>query len=415
MKKLKRIGLVFFFLLLWTAFIGYGFIDGFLLRPITNDKSPKSFLEASKEIIQNKSVGNLGFVLLENGRIAEEFYDSKGRAVDQNTMFPVASISKWVASFGVMKLVQDQKIDLDAPVEQYLTRWHLPESEFDNSGVTVRRLLSHSAGLVDDLGYAGFETKDSVQTLEASLTKAKDGPYSEGVARVGYQPGSQYMYSGASYALLQLLIEEVSGQSFQEYMKNEVFKPLGMTNSVFERQDPNNPRVAEVFQVDGSTRSMNWFTALAAAGLYTSTGDLSKFLAAHVNENPVLSKQTIAKMSEANSFINTIGIYGLGPHLYSQNKTNSLIIGHDGSGNDAINTAARIDLMSKSGIIFLETGNWNLASSIADEWLFWKAGIADYVVMQRNKSFLLSILGIGYLLIILASVFIIKRRKQAPN
>ncbi len=415
MKKLKQIGTILFFLLLWTGFIGYGFIDGFLLRPLTKDKSATGFLEASKEIIQNTSVGNLGFVLIEDGQIANEFYYSKGRQVDQNTMFPVASISKWVTSFGVMKLVQDQKIDLDTPVSQYLTKWQLPESEFDNSKVTVRRLLSHSSGFVDDLGYSGFENKDSIQSLEASLTKAKDAPYSDGMAKVGYEPGSRYMYSGGGYTLLQLIIEEVSGQSFQEFMKNEVFIPLGMNHSIFERQDSNNPKVAQVFKVDGSTRPMNWFTALAAAGLYTSTSDLSKFMAAHISDNPVLSKQTIEEMSKANSFINTIGIYGLGPHLYSQNKTNSLIIGHDGSGNDAINTAARIDLTSKSGIIFLETGNWNLASSIADEWLFWKAGIADYVVMQRNKSFLLTILIFGYALIIVSAIVILKRKKLKSN
>lgn len=75
-----------------------------------------------------------------------------------------------------------------------------------------------------------------------------------------------------------------------------------------------------------------------------------------------------------------MGVYGLGPHLYSQNDPNSLIIGHDGSGNNAINTAARIDLKSKNGIIVLETGNHDMASSI------------------------------GYVMIIALSIFIIRKK-----
>ena len=118
-------------------------------------------------------------------------------------------------------------------------------------------------------------------------------------------------------------------------------------------------------------------------------------------------------MSEPETFINDMGVYGLGPHLYSQKDQNSKVIGHDGSGNNALNTAARIDLKSKNGIIVLETGNHNIASAIADEWLFWKAGIADYVVMQRNKSYLLTLLIIGYLVIIVGAILIIRKKQTS--
>ena len=73
-----------------------------------------------------------------------------------------------------MKLTELGKINLDTPVNHYLKRWQLPPSKFDNEQVTARRLLSHTAGLTDELGYSGFEKKESVQTLEESLTKAKD-------------------------------------------------------------------------------------------------------------------------------------------------------------------------------------------------------------------------------------------------
>jgi len=412
MKKLKRTALIILAILIWTAFIGFGFIDGFLLRPITSKNTSEAFIEATKEKINNEFVGNMAMTLIENGKISKNFFYSKDKAVNENTVFPVASISKWVTSFGVLKLVEQGKLDLDKPVDEYLSRWHLPKSEFDNKKVTVRKLLSHSSGLIDDLGYDGFSPNETVQTIEESLTKASDSEYSDGVAVVGYEPGSKYMYSGAGYTILQLLIEEVSGQSFQEYMTQEVFEPLKMENSTFVLNEKPNIQLAQIYRDDGTTRQMNKFTALAAASLFTSTADLSIFLEANVSNNEVLSIETIKKMSEPQTSINDIAVYGLGPHLYSQNNENSKIIGHDGSGNNAINTAARIDLKSKNGIIILETGNFDIASGIADEWIFWKAGIADYVVMQRNKSYLLTLLIIGYVIIILSSVFLIRKKNK---
>lgn len=410
MKTIKRIALLLLFIFIWTAFIGYGFMNGFLLRPITSQKTTEAFIEATKEKLKNEHVGNFAMVLLENGQVSKDFFYAKEQQVNENTVFPVASISKWITSFGVLKLVEKGKLDLDKPIDDYLTRWHLPKTEFDNKKVTVRRLLSHSSGLVDELGYNGFAPNETIQTIEESLTKAADTEYSNGIAIVGYEPGSTYRYSGAGYTILQLLIEEISGKSFQEYMAKEVFNPLDMNNSTFQYQDNSNLQLAKVYKVNGNTRPMNKFTALAAAGLYTTTADLSKFLKANISNNPVLTKETIEKMGQPETFIGDIGVYGLGPHLYSQNDPNSNIIGHDGSGNNAINTAARINLKSKNGIIILETGNYNIASGIADEWIFWEAGIADYVVMQRNKSFVLTLLIIGYVIILVSFVFIIRKK-----
>lgn len=412
MKKIKQITLIILAIIIWTIFIGYGFIDGFLLKPITSKNTSEAFIEASKEKIGNEFVGNLAMAILENGEISKEYFYSIDQSVNEHTMFPAASISKWVTSFGVLKLVDQGKLNLDKPIDDYLTRWHLPKSKFDNKKVTVRNLLSHSSGLVDGLGYDGFASKETVQTIEESLNKAADTEYSDGIAIVGYEPNSKYMYSGAGYTILQLLIEELSNQSFQDYMTQEVFEPLKMTNSTFVLAEKPTLQLAQIFKDDGTTRQMNKFTALAAASLFSSISDLSKFLAANVLGNNVLQVETISEMSKPETYINNTPVYGLGPHLYSQGDQSSNIIGHDGSGNNAINTAARINLKSKNGIIVLETGNFSLASSIADEWIFWEAGIADYVVMQRNKSYLLILLITGYIILILLSIFIIRKKSK---
>lgn len=414
MKAFKRISLLLLALVIWAAFLIYGVTNGFLLKSISKNDSPEAFIEVTKEKIGQEFVGNLAMVLIENGQVAGNYFHSIEGEVDENTIFLMASVSKWVTSWGIHTLVESGKLDLDTPVDDYLTRWHLPESEFDNRKVTVRRLLSHSSGLDDDLGYGGFNNEAEVQTLEESLTNASDGYYPDAKAKVGYEPGSQYMYSGAGYTLLQLLIEEVSGMSFQDYMTQAVFEPLGMMSSTFDLSEKPELPLATFYNEDGTIAPPVKFTALAAASLYTSAADLSKFVLASISPNPVLSASTIEQMSRPEAFINKSPVYGLGPHLYSQGEKDSNVIGHDGSGDEPmINSAARVDLISKNGIIIMEMGSRNLASNMSDEWLFNNAGIADFVVITRNKNHILMIFIVGAILILTSTVMIIRKTKKA--
>src|SRR5262249_13821726 len=159
-----------------------------------------------------------------------------------------------------------------------LTRWTLPQSAFDNDGVTVRRLLSHTAGLTDGLGYAGFEPGSPVQPLTESLTHAEDAdPGKDGRVHVGLQPGSEWRYSGGGYTLLQLLVEELTGESFAAYMRRAVLDPLGMTRSTFV-VDPVTPNVAIVYDTNGQPMAPLRFASLAASSLYTTAADMTRFI-----------------------------------------------------------------------------------------------------------------------------------------
>ncbi|WP_422004849.1 serine hydrolase domain-containing protein [Roseivirga pacifica] len=413
MKKLKTIGVITAIILAWTAFVGMGFINGYLLRPINSDGTAAGFIEACKGRLEKEFVGNLAIALIEDGKVNQTFFHGHAdQNIDKHSAFPVASVSKWVTAVGVLKLVENGELDLDKPVEDYLTRWHLPESEYDNNEVTVRRLLSHSAGFDDDLGYNGFAANEKLQTLEESLTKAADaGSWTEGKVRVGQKPGDQYMYSGASYTLLQLLIEEVTQMPFETYMEQQLFAPLGMTNSSFSLSDSTAIGLVDVYKTDTSTRPMKRFTAKAAASLMTSTADLSKFMIALMPSQgaTILPAEMIEAMRSPQSYRNGHAYYGLGPSLYGHPLGKSRTFGHDGSGNDAINAAARMDFDNNAGIVILETGNYAYASEMADEWLFWQARIADRVVMQRNIPFLLTILGLGYLLIIAIAIWFLRK------
>ena len=352
---LKRLIIIFAGTILLAGLWGYAVLmnteNGWLRSPLVEVDEAKSFGDAAVSLIETRRHGNVAFVLLENGKPVSQHYASKGTPVNGDTLFQVASLSKWITAWGVMNLVDEGKLDLDAPVSAYLTRWQLPASEFDNSGVTVRRLLSHTAGLTDGLGYAGFEPGTPVQGLTASLTKAADAsPGKDGAVRVGVEPGSEWRYSGGGYTLLQLLIEEVSGQPFNDFMTDRVFTPLGMTRSTFIIDGKDVDNIATVYDTSGAEATLYRFTALAAASLYTSANDLTKFLAAQrpgpTGESvgrSVLKAETVAAMYEPHASTLGLDIWGLGTMLYAPTGKGGFIVGHDGSNEPAINTAARLD------------------------------------------------------------------------
>jgi CubicO group peptidase (beta-lactamase class C family) len=251
-----------------------------------------------------------------------------GSPVTPETVFQAASISKAVSAWGVMKLVEEGILDLDAPVERYLTRWHLPPSEFNHDEVTIRRLLSHTAG-TSVSGFLGRDPDQDLPTLEEVLS-GQDVIFGE--TRVVQEPGSGYSYSGGGYTLLQLVIEEVSGESFSDYMQREVLDPLGMTSSSFVWTPELEANGATGYNWAGRPLPNFRFTAKAAASLITTAPDLARFAAA-VMPGPdgapagrgVLEPETVDLMlSPAPA---TEGAYGLGYAIFAGHKP---IVGHGG-------------------------------------------------------------------------------------
>ena len=190
--------------------------------------------EAAIAEIDRTRRGNVAFVLIEDGQVFDEHFTSAGQPVDRDTLFQVASMSKWITAWGVMTLVEAGTLDLDAPVSTYLTRWSLPKTEFDNDGVTACRRLLRPCGGSDRRARAdgGFAPGQPVQPLAGVVDPC--GPRFARCRRGGssrHRAGKRLRGPGGGYTLLQLIIEEASGQSFSEYMRRAVFVPLGMTRS----------------------------------------------------------------------------------------------------------------------------------------------------------------------------------------
>ena len=241
--------------------------------------------------------------------------------------------------------------------------------------------------------------------------------------RVGAAPGSGWDYSGGGYTLLQLVIEEVSGEPFAAYMHRAVLAPLGMTRSAFEIPAAGVPNLAAFYDTDGSEATHYRFTATGAASLYTSAADLTRFIQAHrpgpdgaAPGRGVLAPATLELMRRPQAKQYGADIWGLGVILYAPNRAGSYVIGHDGNNAPAINTAARFDPASGDGIVVLETGSSLLATKLAGDWVFWNTGKVDALSVTMRAGQMLRWLAIGSGVILaagIAAAFLTRRRRTS--
>ena len=334
------------------------------------------------QLLQEFSVPGAAIAIIEDGQIVlQKGYGyanlEKGRMITTKTGFNIGSISKSVAAWGVMKLVQEGKIELDAPVEKYLTRWHLPESEFDTDEVTIRRLLSHTAGLSLHCVSAG-PPYDKLPTLEGWLLGQNDGL---GKVEIVLEPGSRYKYSGGGYGVLQLLIEEVTGQSFEHFMQTHILNPLGMIHSSYLIDSTMMAASATPYDTYGEVTDFELFTVQAGAGLHTTLEDLTQYALASLfrhrdqNEfNPVLSNDRIEQMMQPVLEGKGRWKYGMG---YQTEFIGSSFVfsGHSGA-NDGWQANFRVDPFSDSGFVVLTNGGsgYGICNQIMCDWVFWKTG-----------------------------------------
>jgi CubicO group peptidase (beta-lactamase class C family) len=189
--------------------------------------------------------------------------------------------------------------DLDAPVDRYLKRWHLPTSGPDPSGVTLRRLLSHTAGLA-----RGPVTFNHPRRPSPTLERIFSGEvlFGEPVHFI-QDPGAGHSYSNAGYVLVQMLIEDVTGEPFPDYMQREVLDPLGMRHSHFGWTPELQAAAPRPYGVHGEPLPFLRVIELSAGGLMGPVPEYARFLAAAMpgphGEPPgrgVLKPETVSLM-----------------------------------------------------------------------------------------------------------------------
>jgi CubicO group peptidase (beta-lactamase class C family) len=194
-----------------------------------------------------------------------------------DTLFQAASISKPVFALAVMRLVQEGQLNLDEDVNTYLTSWRISAIENWQPRITLRQLLSHTAGLTVH-GFPGYRSSQRLPNTVQILNG--EPPANTSKVEVNLIPGLHLRYSGGGTTIAQQVLVDILKQPFPEIMHELVLAPLGMTNSTYEQPLPSDwssrtatAHVSSGIPLEGKHHV---YPEMAAAGLWTTAADLAK-------------------------------------------------------------------------------------------------------------------------------------------
>jgi CubicO group peptidase (beta-lactamase class C family) len=188
------------------------------------------------------------------------------------TVFGLASVSKTITATAALQLVERKRLDLDTNVNTYLKSFQLAA---EHGPITLHHLLTHTAGFDEQLIGAAARSAEDVQPSSSYLARSMPPTFIE--------PGRVISYSNHGYALIGHLVEEVSGRPFADYVREEIFDPLGMRRSgALTGRAPEDLAVAYEY-VDGQYRGLapDYLQVSAAGAFFTTGTDMGHSLIAH--------------------------------------------------------------------------------------------------------------------------------------
>ena len=312
------------------------------------------------EAVARNAIPGAVVLIGQNGRIVfEKSYgsralDPKREAMTADTVFDCASLTKVVAtSTSIMKLVEQGKIRLNDKVTQYL-----PGFQGGKSDITIRLLLTHFSGLRPDLDlkpvWSGYETGIQKALIDKPVAA----------------PGERFQYSDINFILLGEIVKKVSGKSLPEFARDTIYKPLGMTDTMFQPPAALRPRIAPTEHYPGDAAPLRgivhdettkFMGGIAGhAGLFSTAQDLSKYAEMLLNHGErngvrVLSPLTVRKFTEPATPAGQPILRGLGIDLdspFSANRGELFPIGSFGH-TGFTGTSLWMDPSTKTYVIIL--------------------------------------------------------------
>jgi CubicO group peptidase (beta-lactamase class C family) len=292
------------------------------------------------------------------------------KLIQERSIFQLASISKTFSSWGIMKLVEQGKIDLDMSIKSLIRDLSI-FSHIKTDEITPKMLLNHTSGLSPE-SYQGYPSFVKTPTLLESISGARR---IQDRLSAAYPPGKAFLYSGGNYTLLQYIVENVTGSSFESFMQKEIFDPLQLSETSFDFMRIDKDKICTPYGIFGQALPTNLFAEHAAAGLFSTLLDVTKFIVAtleiiHSQQKNVLTTSSLSAMLQDNEYH-----YGLGYEL--EKFENDLQLVYHFGANSGWRGGFFILPAIKSGIVILtnsDNGRY-LIEDVAGSWVKWKSGV----------------------------------------
>jgi CubicO group peptidase (beta-lactamase class C family) len=229
---------------------------------------------------------------------------ASGRPVGEHTVFRIGSLTKVITAVALMQLYEEGLIGLDAPADDYLRAFRLVPANADFRPATVRHLLTHTAGVgywrrrSDLLLHPGVGSGVSARSIVSPAELYREG------LPVDVQPGTRWAYSNHGFAALGQIVEDVSGDPLDGYLREHVFRPLGMEDTDLILTDRLRTHLAAGYVLRRGRLAAVRHREVAtpgSGGVYSTAGDMARFVAAMLrggaNEHGrVLAGENVASM-----------------------------------------------------------------------------------------------------------------------
>ena len=300
--------------------------------------------------------------------------DPSSRSITPQTSFLLASVTKSFTALAIMQLVEAGKIDLEAPVQRYLPWFRVADADASAS-ITVRDLLNQTSGLSSLTGNGYFTTRDSDAAAQERFARGLS------TASLSSAPGTNYEYSNANYATLGVIVGAVSGQSYEQYVKDHIFTPLDMQNSFMYRDEARQHGMATgytyLFGVPTAIEIPDMRGNVAAAGVIASAEDMGHYLIALLNDgrysrSSIISPAALAQLWQRPS--GKVGegraYYGMGWQVWVEGPFGVAFREHNGEGGN-FHTYMALMPESDYGIVVLVNASHEFLVSVPIDLIGW--------------------------------------------
>ncbi|MEN0002811.1 MAG: serine hydrolase domain-containing protein [Bacteroidota bacterium] len=285
------------------------FITEHLIPNVQDETAPQYY--ALEDRLNVHDVPGFGISLLEDGAITYNkgfgFAQGDSIKVHGETIFHAGSISKSITALTALLLEQQGKLSLDTNISVYLKEWEVPESPFlVQNPITLRHLLNHKAG-INNFNGKGFASGDTLPDLVSYLNGASIAP----AVQIDTIPGVRYRYSNIGFGIVQLVLEDITGETLASLAQHLIFEPLAMDNSSFETipLEAISTQHSFAHNYNGEVYDGYWRKEMnhASGGLKTTAKDLALLLEALFDtysgeEDAYFSRSIVEKITSGQDY-----------------------------------------------------------------------------------------------------------------
>ena len=315
----------------------------FAFNSYCQDKSPDELLNQITE--ENLAIGASAAYSVAGKTVWQSATGYADRETKQsfelNTKVRMASIAKSMTALAVMQLVEQNLINLDAPIQTYI----LDYPKQPKTQITTRHLLSHTSGIGGYKNGKEAETKINYPKLTDALELFKN-------RKLLFEPGTKYSYTSYGYTVLGAIIEKASGKTYEAYMQKNIWNKAVMTNTGVVKFGNKTDKASSLYQRNSKGKirkgkENNLSNRIPAGGFYTTVGDMLIFGNAVIN-NVFVKEETLSLMREHHSLEKENNGYGFGWFLYKKKPNEGIVFGHSGGQTGC---SSQLLIYPKKGVV----------------------------------------------------------------